>query len=150
MWALATVCGVGAFPVMPATLMCALMVPVALAVLAIGGGAVFFVCSLVVAVLATVVSVLIERSAADEFFSDDPREFVMDEVAGQAVAWCFLGFGAVPWAVVAGFFAFRFFDIFKFGIDWVERLPVGGKVVWDDVLAGVYAGVVVAGVAALA
>jgi phosphatidylglycerophosphatase A len=56
----------------------------------------------------------------------------------------------VPWAVVAGFFAFRFFDIFKFGIDWVERLPVGGKVVWDDVLAGVYAGVVVAGVAALA
>jgi phosphatidylglycerophosphatase A len=44
------------------------------------------------------------------------------------------------WIIVAAFFAFRFFDIFKPGIHWIEERGWPGTIVWDDLLAGLYAG----------
>jgi len=69
----------------------------------------------------------------------DPREIVIDEVAGFFVTIIFLPF---TWlTLIAGFFLFRFFDILKPPpIRKVEKKVMGGfGVVLDDVLAGVYA-----------
>lgn len=103
-----------------------------------------------VAVLSTLLSVAVEKAAERHFLSEDAREFVLDEVAGMAVALCFLPAKPHVWLFVAAFVAFRFFDILKPGIQWVEKLPIPGKVAWDDVLAGLYAGIVVSIVATVA
>lgn len=97
----------------------------------------------------------------------DPSSVVIDEII--AVPWTVLG----PWVVlghwpsawaespqrlvqgwwpelVAGFLAFRFFDILKPGpIGRIQRLPAGWGVVADDVTAGLAAAVVTGIVTAL-
>jgi len=76
----------------------------------------------------------------------DPREVVVDELAGQAIT--FLAIGAAParqvWLVAAGGFAlFRIFDIAKpWPIRKLESLPKGWGILADDLLAGVYAWIV--------
>ena len=76
----------------------------------------------------------------------DPREVVVDELAGQAIT--FLAIGAAParqvWLVAAGGFAlFRIFDIAKpWPIRKLENLPKGWGILADDLLAGVYAWIV--------
>jgi len=87
---------------------------------------------------------------------EDPDEVVLDEVAGQSI--CFL---TLPlWSTVvstpkgvlavaaAGYFLFRLFDTLK---PWpckrLERLPAGWGILADDLVAGLYAAVVlVAGI----
>jgi phosphatidylglycerophosphatase A len=101
------------------------------------------------AILSALLCLLVEKAAARYFLSDDAREFVLDEVTGMAVALCFLPAAPPSWLFVVALVAFRFFDILKPGIQWVERLPIPGKVMWDDALAGLYAGLVVLIVAKL-
>ncbi len=69
----------------------------------------------------------------------DPGRIVIDEMAGMAVTLYGLPFS--PGNALAGFLLFRFFDIWKpFPIRQLERrIPGGAGVVMDDVLAGVYA-----------
>ena len=93
------------------------------------------------AVVSTVLCVVGEKKAQRLYVAEDPREVVLDEVAGMAAALALAGSGL--WAVVAAFFAFRFFDIFKVGVHWVEQRGWPGGIVWDDLLSGVYAGLVV-------
>jgi phosphatidylglycerophosphatase A len=70
----------------------------------------------------------------------DPGAVVVDEVAGQLITFLFVPWGAGPWVVVAGFLAFRVFDIWKpYPINRLEALPSGLGVMADDVLAGAYA-----------
>jgi phosphatidylglycerophosphatase A len=72
----------------------------------------------------------------------DPRPVTIDEACGQWIA-CFL----VPptWGLTAAaFFLFRAFDILKpFPIRRLERLPGGWGIMADDVLAGIFAGILV-------
>lgn len=96
---------------------------------------------LVTAVLASVICVVLEKWAHRHYFAEDPREVVLDEVAGMALALAIAGPGF--WTIAAAFFAFRFFDIFKPGIHWIEERGWPGTIVWDDLLAGLYAGAVV-------
>ena len=74
--------------------------------------------------------------------NSDPSEAVVDEVIGQLIVFLFVPFG-VSWPfVVAGFFLFRLFDIWKpYPIDYLQNLPAGIGICADDILAGVYAGV---------
>jgi len=95
----------------------------------------------VLAVAATAVCAAGEKWAQRHYVAHDPREVVLDEVAGMAAALVLAGHD--PRAVVVAFFAFRFFDIFKVGVHWIERRNLPGGIVWDDVLAGLYAGVFV-------
>jgi phosphatidylglycerophosphatase A len=125
---------------MPATLASALMVPPALLIHHYCGGQIFQWIAVAVAILSTLASVLLEGWAGRRFLAEDPREFVLDEVAGMAVTWAMLPPGSPIWLIGVGFLFFRIFDIFKWGVHWVEGLPIRGKIVWDDVLAGVYAG----------
>ena len=77
---------------------------------------------------------------------DDPGEIVADEFAGQALT--FVGIGSIAggkiWlAAIIGFVLFRIFDIFKpWPIRKFEKLPKGWGVVADDLMAGVYANIV--------
>jgi len=72
----------------------------------------------------------------------DPRPVTVDEACGQWIS-CFL----VPptWALTAAAFVlFRAFDILKpFPIRRLERLPGGWGIMADDVLAGVFAALLV-------
>lgn len=72
----------------------------------------------------------------------DPRFVVVDEVIGQ---WIALAAGLAPsWkAWIAGFLLFRLFDIWKPPpVRQLEALPRGTGIVMDDVMAGVYAALV--------
>ena len=76
----------------------------------------------------------------------DPREIVADEFSGQAVTFLFIA--AIPisnvWVTgLLGFLLFRFFDILKpWPIRKFEKLPKGWGILSDDLIAGVYAGII--------
>ena len=73
---------------------------------------------------------------------EDPHIVVVDEVLGQWVALA----GArtlTPVALLAGFALFRLFDIWKpWPVRQLESLPGGWGINADDLMAGVYAGLV--------
>ena len=90
----------------------------------------------------TGLSVWISGEAEKVFKKKDAGLIVIDEMAGMLVTLLL-----IPWSaksVVAGFFLFRLFDIAKpFPIRRLEKkLPGGWGVVGDDILAGIYANVV--------
>jgi len=78
----------------------------------------------------------------DAVWGKDSSKVVIDEVAGMAITLLY-----VPQHIeylVAGLVAFRFFDIVKpLGIKKLEKWPKGWGVMADDVLAGVYALIVI-------
>ena len=68
----------------------------------------------------------------------DPSEIILDEVVGFFVLMMDETL-SVPF-IVLGFLYFRFFDIVKpFGIDRLEGIGGGWGIVLDDVLAAIYA-----------
>ncbi len=71
--------------------------------------------------------------------SPDPAGVVVDEAAGQLLAFAFVV--PVSWGwMLAGLAFFRLFDIAKpFPIRRLERLPGGWGIMADDLLAGFYA-----------
>jgi phosphatidylglycerophosphatase A len=72
----------------------------------------------------------------------DPKQTVIDEMVG---IWVTLLGGPLSWIhLLAAFVLFRVFDIAKpFGIRRLESLGQGWGVMLDDVLAGVYANIVI-------
>jgi phosphatidylglycerophosphatase A len=128
---IATVFGVGYFPVAPATLASGLTV-----------AAVWFLWPADPARELILIAILLPVSiwsahVAEGSLGHDAHPIVIDEVVGQLIAiW------ALPrelgW-VVAAFLLFRFFDIAKpLGIGRLQKLPGGLGVVADDLVAGVY------------
>jgi phosphatidylglycerophosphatase A len=75
----------------------------------------------------------------------DPPEVVIDEVAGQALTLAFAPMPLGIWGVLAGFIAFRFFDIVKpWPVSYVERkLPGGLGIMADDIAAALMGGIVI-------
>lgn len=71
-------------------------------------------------------------------WGEDSYRVVIDEVAGMCLTLCFV---PVRWPYIAvGLLLFRFFDIAKpLGIRRMEQLRGGWGVMMDDMLAGVYA-----------
>jgi phosphatidylglycerophosphatase A len=82
----------------------------------------------------------------------DPSQVVIDEVAGQLVTFMFVpAYFLDPLMILVGFVLFRAFDIIKpYPIRRVEGLHGGLGIVGDDIVAGFYAGAVLALVALLA
>lgn len=70
----------------------------------------------------------------------DPRIVVVDEVVGQLITFLFVP-ARFGWLfLIAGFLAFRAFDILKFyPTDKLESLPGGLGAMADDAMAGIYA-----------
>jgi len=72
---------------------------------------------------------------------EDPSIVVIDEVVGQWVALLFIP-GQIIWFLLS-FILFRLFDILKpFPIDQSQALRGGWGVMTDDILAGLYANVI--------
>jgi len=76
----------------------------------------------------------------------DPGKVVVDEVAGQLIALfpltLFTRWSTV--AVIVSFILFRFFDIVKpYPANRLQELNGGAGVMLDDLVAGVYAAVIV-------
>lgn len=82
---------------------------------------------------------------------NDPGEVVADEFAGQAVTFLAISFlttaaistRQICITTVLGFLLFRLFDIVKpWPIRKLEKLPNGWGILADDLLAGIYAGII--------
>ena len=72
----------------------------------------------------------------------DPQRAVIDEVVGQLVVFFYIPFTTSWWLIASGFVLFRFFDIVKpYPINKLQDLPGGLGVCADDIVAGIYAGI---------
>ncbi|MBI4126013.1 MAG: phosphatidylglycerophosphatase A [Deltaproteobacteria bacterium] len=87
-------------------------------------------------------AVWVSSAAATIAGKKDPQDVVIDEVAGLLVTMAFH-----PWTwttAIVGYVAFRLFDTWKpFPCKRFEKFPSGWGIVLDDVMAGVYANIVV-------
>ena len=81
-------------------------------------------------------------SVAERHFGRvDPGHVVVDEVAGMLVTLFLVPVGWI--GAIAGFFLFRISDIIKpYPANRLERLPGGIGIMADDVIAAVYANLV--------
>ena len=103
----------------------------------------------ILVLLGSVVCVKFAPATIAAIDKSDPSEVVADEFAGQSLTFLaapFLLEATAPssrlWAA-AGFLLFRLFDIVKpWPIRRLEKLPAGWGILCDDLMAGVYAGIV--------
>lgn len=147
---LATVLGIGRFPVAPATL-ASLVVTVCLAFLGAYRPELLGPVPLAITILVLLPVAVWSSGAAERTLGTDAKPIVVDEVVGMLVSvWGIERLGGIgpddgpspaPWIfLLAAFLLFRLFDILKpFPIGRSQRLPGGYGVVMDDVLAGVAA-----------
>lgn len=83
-------------------------------------------------------------SRLEKEWGHDPSKIVVDEMVGVWVAMLGVPFSLVNLALA--FILFRIFDIWKpLGIRNMERMKAGWGVMMDDVLAGIYAALVLHG-----
>ncbi len=80
----------------------------------------------------------------------DPQVVVIDEIVGMLIT--LIGAPMQPLAWLVGFVLFRFFDILKpWPVNFIDQRFHGGLgIVLDDVMAGIYALVVLQGICRLA
>ena len=102
---------------------------------------VFLTTALLAAILVVAIAGTWAATRAEKLLGKkDPGAVVVDEVAGQLIAFLFVPWRASLWAVVAGFVAFRLFDIWKpYPVRRLEGLGGGLGIMADDMLAGFYA-----------
>lgn len=155
--AVATLCGIGRSPIAPGTMGSIAAALAAAAILQLPSG-------WLILLPATVLASLLGTVAAHAYMqrgdvAHDPREIVIDELAGQWVTYAvwylwivgitserasltLIEVEAAPVFLLVGFLLFRFFDILKpWPISWADRKVKGGfGVMFDDVLAGFAAG----------
>lgn len=138
--AVATCLGAGYAPFAPGTVGSAVGLLVYAAVRAAGGGVVEVAAVIVV----FAVGVWAASAAERHFGRTDPGPVVIDEVAGMLVTVLFVPV-SITGAILA-FLLFRVFDVVKpYPANRLERLHGGFGIMADDVMAGVYANVVLRG-----
>lgn len=133
-------CGVGYLPLIPGTFGSLVGVGIFLLLSRTTVG-------LVVSIVAVIVAGIWAGSRTEALAGrKDPGKIVVDEVAGQLIATLPLVF-FTQWsiaAVMVSFVLFRFFDIVKpYPANRLQDLEGGMGVMCDDLVAGVYAAVLV-------
>jgi len=88
----------------------------------------------------TAFSIFMSSLAVKIYNSKDPGQIVIDEVCGYLFTMVLIPFS---WGyVITGFLLFRILDILKpYPIRNIEKLRDGYGIVLDDVLAGIYANI---------
>ena len=131
----ATFFGIGYFPVAPGS--AATAVGVVLAFFLYGNLWAYAAVTLVLLIIGVPMSGRVEKALKQK----DPGIVVLDEVVGILVALAGL---PMTWPiVVCVFFLFRAFDMFKiYPINRLEALPGGFGIMLDDVMAGLYANII--------
>ena len=98
---------------------------------------------LVIVLMTVGLSVVSANRVASDLNQDDPQIIVIDEVSGALVALLVVD-SAAPLEQLMVLFAFRILDIFK---PWPINISIGGLaafgIVYDDVVAGFGAGMIV-------
>lgn len=137
---LATLAGAGYAPIAPGTVGTLVAVPLFPLLTQLRHAC--FPAYVVALVMGVAGAVWVSDAAGKILGEVDSSRIVIDEAAGYAVATAFLDFSWV--AAGLAFCLFRLFDILKpFPASWVERHLGGGVgVVGDDVVSGIFAGVV--------
>lgn len=104
----------------------------------------FIGCFALLAITVFFIGIPFVKKAMRDSNTNDPGWIVIDEVSGQWMAFAFLAPEIIienPWVILIGFALFRFFDILKpLGIKKLEALPGALGVMADDLLGGIYAG----------
>jgi phosphatidylglycerophosphatase A len=132
--AIASLFGTGYAPIMPGTAACLVALPFYIFIQNI---TLFAVVTLVLTIVAFVVSTPAEAA----YGTKDPKFIVIDDFAGQLITYLFIPFS---WKLVLiGFFLFRMFDMLKiYPANIAEKYPGAAGVVGDDVIAGIYANII--------
>lgn len=88
-------------------------------------------------------AVFVTEKVQQKFHLHDPQWIVIDEVIGMLITWAFIM--SVEFHHIFAVFAFfRFFDIIKiWPASYFDRLHHGVGTITDDVVSGLYAGIVV-------
>jgi len=103
-----------------------------------------------VAVLATVLALALAPWAMRRYGKKDPQCFVLDELAGYFLGVCGCGLGVLWWEALVAFGLFRIFDGFKPPpVRRLEGLGRGVGITADDLMAGLYTALCMAGVGAI-
>jgi len=134
---LATGCYVGKIPFAPGTFGSAVGLPIAYLV-----SLTPLPFSLLFIIAFIGFAVLISNRAEIVMAKKDPGDIVIDEIVGIVIT--FINFAVNVWILIAGFILFRIIDIMKpYPIRWIDRQVSGGcGVVLDDVIAGIYANLI--------
>ncbi|PIP37755.1 MAG: phosphatidylglycerophosphatase A [Desulfobacterales bacterium CG07_land_8_20_14_0_80_52_14] len=134
---LATGCYVGKIPFAPGTFGSAVGLPIAYLV-----SLTPLPFSLLFIIAFIGFAVLISNRAEIVMAKKDPGDIVIDEIVGIVIT--FINFAVNVWILIAGFILFRIIDIMKpYPIRWIDRqVPGGCGVVLDDVIAGIYANLI--------
>ncbi len=135
---LATFFGVGYFPFAPGTLASALVVLLYKYLLHKLNWPIYLLVFILFFILGIFVSDVYSRMVKKE----DPRPVVIDEAVGQFLVFFLL---SPQWILcLASFLLFRFFDIVKpFPIKKIETFPRGFGIMLDDIMAALYAGILI-------
>ncbi|MCI4624740.1 MAG: phosphatidylglycerophosphatase A [Candidatus Magnetoovum sp. WYHC-5] len=97
---------------------------------------------LILSLIVLVIGVFAAQIAEEEFNKKDSGHIIIDELCGYFVSVVFIEQSMS--VLIAGFFLFRFFDIVKpQPVRLCEKLPGGFGVMLDDVMAGIYANIVI-------
>ena len=102
--------------------------------------------SLLPAVVTLLLSVagIWSATVVERQWGKDSYRVVIDEMAGMCLTLCFIPISAA--SLLAGLLLFRLFDIAKpLGIRQLEKLRGGWGVMFDDLLAGFYANLLLQG-----
>jgi phosphatidylglycerophosphatase A len=133
---IATGLGIGKLPVAPGTWASVATLPLGYIIASTLGPIALGVAAVALTVVGIWVSDVVVKARGDK----DPRDVVIDEIAGQALA--LVPAALDPLNYIVAFGLFRFFDIGKlWPANVAQRLPGGYGVVIDDVVAGIYAAV---------
>ncbi len=136
-YVLATWFGAGLSPIGPGTVATATVLPIYWAIQSVS---VSLQCA--IAVLIVGLSILSASRVVKDLGEDDPQIIVIDEVSGALIALILVS-GATVAVQIAALLLFRLLDILK---PWPINIRVGGHpavgVVYDDVVAGIGAGLI--------
>ena len=138
--AIATWFGCGYFPLAPGTVGSLAAIGIAYALVEFGHWRPWHFA--VLALVALPLGIWAAGATAREIQSKDPGIVVVDEVLGQWITLA--GAASLNWkSWLAAFCLFRLFDIWKPPpVRQLEALPSGAGIVADDVMAGIYAALV--------
>jgi phosphatidylglycerophosphatase A len=144
-------CGVGLLPLAPGTFGAAVGLAIFYVVFALCKSAPQYFQSVLILVSVTVSALGVWAGNRGEkiFGEKDAQCIVVDEVAGQLISFILIApllvaeLSNPTFMMMIGFVFFRLFDIWKpYPIKLLQDLPTGLGVMFDDIVAGIYAAVV--------
>lgn len=132
--------GLGFLPIAPGTWGTLLGVAIHIGVFLAAARGSFLQIMLIALAIVCIISVPLGNWAEKYWQRKDPKPFVLDEVAGYLLTASFFFTGNIITTIIWAFIMSRIFDILKpWPVRLAENLPGGWGILIDDLLASVYA-----------